>query len=91
MNKEKHRRAAREFQGEDAAYLHAEVRNGHPEIIMGGHSIAILYCISRIVKEVSEMAGVSPSYVLDTMKNLLEDEIEEDKTEKTIHRGNLPV
>ena len=91
MNKEKHRREAMKFQGEDAAYLHAEMKNGNPEIMMSGHSIAILFCISRIVKEVAEMAGVSPSYILDTMKNLLEDEIREDKAGKTIYRGKMPL
>jgi hypothetical protein len=90
MNKEKHRRRAMKFRGEDAAYIHAEVKNGHPEIIMTGHSVAILYCISRIVKEVAETAEVSPSYILDTMKNLLEDEIKEDAADKTISIGNFP-
>ncbi len=90
MNKEKHCKKAKEFQKEDGAYIHAEMKSGHSEIVMSGHSIAVMYCVSRIVKKAAEIGHVSPSDMLDAVRAFLEEETREEAAAKKNSRRNLP-
>lgn len=74
MNLKKRMKEAAKFQNEDEAYIHVEMKEKMPEIIVSGHSIAILYCIKTIVDQLSKRSGVSGSKFFDIIKKMYKED-----------------
>lgn len=70
MNLKKIIKEAAKFQNEDEAYIHVEMKEETPKIMVSGHCVAILYCIKMIINEISKRSNVNGSEIFDIIKKM---------------------
>lgn len=72
MNYKKITKQSAKFVNEDEAYIHVEMKDKSPEIIVSGHSVAILYCISIIINKLAKVGSISPLQLIDALRTMCE-------------------
>ncbi len=73
MDKDTLREYARQFCGQDCGIIHCEMMNGkHPEIMIGGDTVSIMWLIDGVINRLSEISGVPFEETAMTILSLTE-------------------
>ena len=68
---EEHKKKALEFSGKEAAYIHAEIKEGITQLVVSGDTIAIIYGCYRTLERTKQLTGIPFEDMIDILHDFL--------------------